>query len=139
LQYFRKMGIDFGKVRIGIALTDPLGIIASPFETYQRVSFSDDINYLAKLIKLQNVDTVIFGLPLQMDGQEGDMAKATREFAGELEKVASVKIVFEDERLSSVTAEEILIEAGVKREKRKLLIDKIAAQVILQQYIERRR
>ncbi|MGI5841888.1 MAG: Holliday junction resolvase RuvX [Christensenellales bacterium] len=133
------MGIDFGKVRIGIALTDPLGIIASPFETYQRVSFSDDINYLAKLIKLQNVDTVIFGLPLQMDGQEGDMAKATREFAGELEKVASVKIVFEDERLSSVTAEEILIEAGVKREKRKLLIDKIAAQVILQQYIERRR
>lgn len=139
MQYFRKMGIDFGKVRIGIALTDPLGIIASPFETYQRVSFSDDINYLAKLIKLQNVDTVIFGLPLQMDGQEGDMAKATREFAGELEKVASVKIVFEDERLSSVTAEEILIEAGVKREKRKLLIDKIAAQVILQQYIERRR
>lgn len=138
MQYTRKMGIDFGEVRIGIALSDPLCIIASPYETYKRISLEKDFEHLTQLIKTNNVDTVVFGLPYQMDGQEGKIAKIVREFAEMLKEKANVEIVFVDERLSSVEAEEILINANVKREDRKMLIDKIAAQIILQQYIERR-
>lgn len=133
------MGIDFGKARIGIALSDPLSIIASPFQTYVRVSFEKDLKYLSNLIKEKNIDTVVFGLPLQMDGEEGQMAKDTRFFADSLKEHNNVKIVFEDERLTSVEAEELLINANVKRKERKMLIDKIAAQIILEQYLERRR
>lgn len=133
------MGIDFGKARIGIALSDPLSIIASPFQTYVRVSFEKDLKYLSNLIKEKNIDTVVFGLPLQMDGEEGQMAKDTRFFADSLKEHNNVKIVFEDERLTSVEAEELLIKANVKRKERKMLIDKIAAQIILEQYLERRR
>ncbi len=133
------MGIDFGKARIGIALSDPLGIIASPFKTYVRISFEKDLDFLKALIKEKNVDTVVFGLPLQMDGEEGQMAKDTRLFAESLESITDVKIDFEDERLTSVEAEELLIQAKVRREERKMLIDKIAAQMILEQYLERRR
>ena len=138
MQSSRIMGVDFGQVRIGIALTDPLCIIASPYETYKRVSFEKDIEYLSKLVKEKNVGTIVFGMPYQMDGQEGKTAEMVRQFANELEKQTTVKIVFEDERLSSVEAEEILLSANVRREDRKMLIDKIAAQIILQQYLERR-
>ena len=138
MQYSRKMGIDFGQVRIGIALSDPLCIIASPYETYKRVSFEKDIEHIFNLVKTQNVDTVVFGLPYQMDGTEGKIAGLVREFASALKELSNVNIVFEDERLSSVEAEEILLSANVRREDRKMLIDKIAAQIILQQYIERR-
>lgn len=133
------MGIDFGKARIGIALSDPLGIIASPYQTYVRVSFEKDLNFLKSLIQEKNVDTVVIGLPLQMDGEEGQMAKDTRLFAENLKSAIDVHIVFEDERLTSVEAEEILIKANVRREERKMLIDKIAAQIILEQYLERRK
>lgn len=138
MQYTRKMGIDFGEVRIGIALSDPLGIIASPYETYKRISLDKDLEHLMQLIKTNHVDTVVFGLPYQMDGQEGKIAKIVREFAELLEEKTNIKTVFVDERLSSVEAEEILINANVKREDRKMLIDKIAAQIILQAYLERR-
>lgn len=138
MQNSRIMGVDFGQVRIGIALSDPLKIIASPYETYKRVSLEKDIEYLVGLIKAKNVDTIVFGMPYQMDGQEGKTAVMVREFVSSLEKQVNVKIVFEDERLSSVEAEEILINANVKREDRKMLIDKVAAQIILQQYLERR-
>lgn len=133
------MGIDFGKARIGIALSDPLGIIASPYQTYKRVSFEKDLEFLKSLIKEKNVDTVVFGLPLQMDGQEGQIAQDTRSFAETVANLTNVNIVFVDERLTSVEAEEILIKANVRREERKMLIDKIAAQIILEQYLERRR
>lgn len=138
MQYSRKMGIDFGQVRIGIALSDPLCIIASPYETYKRTTLEKDIEHILNLVKTQNVDTVVFGLPYQPDGTEGKTAAMVREFANELKKLSNVNIVFEDERLSSVEAEEILLSANVRREDRKMLIDKIAAQIILQQYIERR-
>lgn len=138
MQNSRKMGIDYGQVRIGIALSDPLCIIASPYETYKRISLEKDIEHILSLIKTHNVDTIVFGLPYQMDGTEGKTALMVREFASKIKELTNVCIVFEDERLSSVEAEEILISANVKREDRKQLIDKIAAQIILQQYIERR-
>lgn len=132
------MGIDFGTVRIGIAMSDPMQIISSPFETYHRKNECADVEYLLKLIKDYDVKTVVFGLPLNMDGTESETATKARNFAGLLSSKCNCEIVFQDERLTSLEAEEILINSNVRREKRKELIDKLAAQIILQTYIERR-
>lgn len=135
MQYKRLMGIDYGDVRIGIAFSDLLQIICSPYETYVRINENDDLQYLVNLINKQDVETVVFGLPLNMDGTEGDRAIKTREFAYKLASLVNVKIAFYDERLSSVEAEDLLINAKVKRQDRKKLIDKVAAQIILESYL----
>jgi len=138
MQYKRVMGIDYGDVRIGIALSDLMQIIASPLEVYKTKNTADDINYLCKIIKEKEVDTVVFGLPLNMDGTEGERAKITREFASKIANQSGVKVVFQDERLSSVEAEDILIQANVRREDRKNLIDKLSASIILESYLYRK-
>lgn len=138
MQYKRVMGIDYGDVRIGIALSDLMQIIASPFEVYKTKRTDEDINYLCKLIKDNEVETVVFGLPLNMDGSEGERAIITREFASKIANQSGVNVVFQDERLSSVEAEEILIEANVRREDRKKLIDKLSASIILESYLNRK-
>jgi len=138
LNQTRIMGIDYGKVRIGIAMSDPLKMISSPFATYKTISTEKDLEFFCKLIADYNVETIVIGLPYNMDGTEGKTAEMVREFASQLQQKCEVNIVFEDERLTSVEAEEILLSANVKREKRKELIDKVAAQLILQQYLERR-
>lgn len=138
LNYKRAMGVDFGQVRMGIALSDPFRMISSPIMTYKTKSTEEDLKFFCNFIDENAVDTVVFGLPLNMDGTEGKTAQMVREFAGCLSKLKDVKIVFEDERLTSVEAEEILLEANVRREKRKELIDRISAQLILKQYLERR-
>ncbi len=135
MQYQRKMGIDYGDKRIGIALTDPMCIISSPYEVYKNVGEDDAINHIIKLIKDYNVDEIAMGLPLNMDGTEGERAEIHRAFGAKLEAQSGVKVIFIDERLTSAEAEEILISSGVRREKRKELIDKISAQIILQTYI----
>ena len=137
MQKHRKMGVDYGDKRIGIALSDALCIISSPFEVYQNVGEEDALNHLNKLIKEYDVDAVAMGLPLNMDGTEGERAQIHRQFGEKLEKLSNVKVHFIDERLTSAEAEDILISSGVRREKRKELIDKIAAQIILQNYINR--
>ena len=135
MQLTRKMGIDYGDKRIGIALTDALCIISSPYEVFQNVSREKSLEHLLKLIKEFNVDEIAMGLPLNMDGSEGERAKIHREFGEELAKISNIKVSFVDERLTSAEAEEILISSGVRREKRKELIDKISAQIILQTYL----
>ena len=132
----RKMGIDYGDVRIGIALTDALCIISSPFEVYKNKGEDDAINHIIELIKEYNVDGIAMGLPVNMDGTEGERALIHRAFGEKLEKQSGVKVTFVDERLTSAEAEEILISSRVRREKRKELIDKISAQIILQTYID---
>lgn len=132
------MGVDFGKVRIGIALSDPLKMISSPYMTYKTISTEKDIAFFCSLIDQFHIETIVFGLPYNMDGTEGKTAEMVKEFVKRLKEKKDINIVFEDERLTSVEAEEILLSANVKREKRKELIDKIAAQLILQQYLERR-
>ncbi len=136
MQNHRKMGIDYGDKRIGIALTDPLCIISSPFEVYKNAGICDAINHICKLIKDYNVDEIAMGLPLNMDGTEGERAAIHRDFGRQLEEQSGVKVFFIDERLTSAEAEEMLISSGVRREKRKELIDKISAQIILQSYID---
>lgn len=129
------MGIDYGDKRIGIALTDALCIISSPFEVYKNEGREKALQHLAEIIKEYDVDEVAMGLPINMDGTEGERAILHREFGEELSKFSGVKVFYVDERLTSAEAEEILISSGVRREKRKELIDKISAQIILQTYI----
>ena len=136
MQKHRKMGIDYGDRRIGIALTDALCIISSPYEVYQNKGETDALNHIAELIKQYDVDEVAMGLPLNMDGTEGERAQIHRQFGEKLASLSNVKVGYVDERLTSAEAEEILISSGVRREKRKELIDKISAQIILQTYID---
>ena len=134
MQRTRKMGVDYGDKRIGVALTDALCIISSPYEVFQNLSPEQSLQHLNDLIKQFNVDEVAMGLPLNMDGSEGERAKIHRNFGQKLSDLSGVKVVFVDERLTSAEAEEILIQSKVRREKRKELIDKISAQIILQTY-----
>ena len=135
MQRTRKMGVDYGDKRIGVALTDALCIISSPYEVFQNLSPEQSLQHLNDLIKQFNVDEVAMGLPLNMDGSEGERAKLHRQIGQKLSELSGVKVAFVDERLTSAEAEEILIESKVRREKRKELIDKISAQIILQTYL----
>lgn len=135
MQRTRKMGIDYGDKRIGVAMTDALCIISSPYEVFENRSEEQSLQHLNKLIKEFNVDEVAMGLPLNMDGSEGERAKIHREFGEKLASLSGIKVEYVDERLTSAEAEEILIQSKVRREKRKELIDKISAQIILQTYL----
>lgn len=131
------MGLDLGDARIGIAISDMLGIIANGYETYKRVEMSKDVNYIAELIKKTEVSTVVLGLPINMDGTSGIRVDKTKEFAQLLaQQIPDVKIDYQDERLTTVTSERMLIQAGVRREKRKQVIDKVASTIILQTYLD---
>ena len=130
------LAIDLGDARTGIAVSES-GIIATGLETYKRVELKRDLQYIADLTKQYKIDVVVFGLPLNMDGTEGERVEKTKAFAEQLLPLIDAKIDYEDERLTSVVAEEMLIEGGMRRDKRKKVIDKIAATIILQAYLDR--
>lgn len=132
----KKMALDFGDVRIGIALSDMLGIIATGLESYTRKTLQEDIEHLVSIIDSNNVDTIVMGLPLNMDGTEGNRVEVTKDFANKLSEHTDAIIVYHDERLTSVEAEKILIQNNVSRQNRRKVIDKIAATIILQGYLD---
>ena|SRR5690554_4838628 len=134
----RKIALDVGDVRIGIATSDPMGIIAGGYETYTRTkSINHDMKYLASLIKEKQCDTIIIGLPINMDGTYGERVDIVKTFAEKLQQFTLTPIVFYDERLSTISAEKSLIQSGMRREKRKKVIDKVAATIILQGYLDK--
>lgn len=135
----RKMGIDLGDVRIGIALSDAMQIIASAYETYKRVNDEVDLKHINDIISEKEVDTVVIGYPVNMNGSIGDRAKKAEEFAKKLENFCKIKVVLQDERLSTVSAQKLLINSDVRREKRKEVVDKIASAIILQTYLDTNR
>lgn len=132
----RKIGLDVGDVRIGIAVSDIMCMIASARESYTRRGLEIDLKYFTDLAKNENADTFVVGLPKNMNGTEGIRSEITREFAAKLKEYSGLKIVFQDERLTTVSAEKMLISADVRRDKRKLVIDKVAACIILQSYLD---
>ena len=134
----RKVALDVGDVRIGVAVSDMLGITANPRETYVRKgkTFEDDINYFVKYAKEEDADAFVIGLPMNMDGTEGPRAEVTREFGEALKEASGLHVIYVDERLTTVSAERMLIGADVRREKRKQVIDKVAATIILQSYLD---
>ena len=127
--------LDIGDVRIGVAVSDPLGIIASPVEVIRRVGWGPDVRKIKAICDRYETDRILSGLPLNMDGSEGFQAQKVREFCRQLEN-AGLQVVFQDERLSTVTAEDALLEGGLSRGGRKQVVDKVAASVILQQWLE---
>ena len=133
----KKIGLDIGTVRIGVATSDILGMLARAHESYRRRNLYLDTRYMAGLAEKLDADTFVIGLPLKMDGSEGDSVRMVREFAEELSKLTNASIVFQDERLSTVSAERILIESNMRREKRKGVIDSVAAEIILQNYLDK--
>lgn len=134
--YYRVMALDYGDVRIGIALSDITRFLASGYENYTRKSLDEDCRHIAEIADNNNVKIIVLGLPLNMDGTEGVRVEKTREFADELMKYTSCKIEYLDERLTSVSAEKILISADVSRKKRKAVLDKLSATIILQDYLD---
>ena len=127
--------LDIGDVRIGVAVSDPTGTIATPVEVIRRVGWGPDTQKIRAICERYGTDLILSGLPLNMDGTEGFQARKVRDFCAQLEK-AGLKVFFQDERLSTVSAEDVLIEGGVSREGRRQVVDKVAASVILQQWLE---
>ena len=134
--YYRVLAIDYGDVRIGLALSDVTRFLASGLENYTRVSLERDCQHIADIVRDNNVKVVVLGLPLNMDGSAGVRVDKTKEFAQELSRYIDCKIDYLDERLTSVSAEKILISADVSRKKRKNVLDKLSATIILQDYLD---
>ena len=132
----KKIGLDVGDVRIGIAVSDMLGMIANARESYTRKGLEKDLRYFTDLAKAENADAFVLGLPKNMDGTEGERVEVTREVGDKLHEFSGLPVVYMDERLSTVAAERMLIQADVRREKRKKVIDKVAACIILQNYLD---
>ena len=132
----KKIGLDVGDVRIGIAVSDMLGMIANARESYTRKGLEKDLRYFTDLAKAENADAFVLGLPKNMNGTEGERVEVTREFGDKLHEFSGLPVVYMDERLSTVAAERMLIQAGVRRDKRKKVIDKVAACIILQNYLD---
>ncbi len=132
----RILCLDPGRKRIGLALSDETELIATPLGVIQVRSPEQVYNEVARLVKQHQAGKVVIGLPLQLNGQEGIEAERARTFAAELQKYLTVPIAFMDERLTSVAAERLLLEAGQRRDKRRANIDATAAALILQTYLD---
>ena len=132
------MGLDVGDKRVGIALSDGMQCIATPHSVYVRVGYGPDVKHIAKLYAENAAVLVVCGLPKNMDGSVGFQAEKVMAFADRL-KEAGLPVVFQDERLSTVSAHQALIEGGMRRDERKGTVDKVAAAVILQSYLDSRR
>ena len=132
--------MDVGNVRIGIAVSDAMGIIANPLETYTRKGdIVKDINYIVNLAKSKEVQLFVSGLPLDLKGRETEQAQKTREFVDALKAACDIPVEYLDERFTTLSAERVLIDANVRREDRKKVIDKVAATIILQNYLDKKR
>ena len=133
----RILALDLGDVRIGVALSDPLRITAQPLEPLRRVGPRKDLAAVARLIEQHGAETVVIGLPLLLSGDEGPRAAMAREFAAGLERrLQRIRIVLWDERFTTVEAERAMIADGVRRAKRRDVVDGLAAVLILQSFIE---
>ncbi len=136
----RVMSLDVGSRTIGVAVSDFMGLIANGAETIKRAGVEQDFSYLGKFIRENEVDTVVIGYPKNMNGTIGESAQISENFANEMRcRFPKLQVVLWDERLTTVVAEKVLIDADVRRGKRKNVIDKLAAVVILQNYIDSRR
>lgn len=130
----RVIALDVGDVRIGVAVSDESRIIAQPLEVYKRVGYTPDCRYVKELCARYDTDLVLLGLPLNMDGTRGPQAQKAMAF-GQVLADAGLTVFYQDERMTTVTAERVLISGNVRREDRKNYVDKLAAAVILEQWI----
>ena len=138
----RVMGLDYGSRTVGVAVCDPLGLTAQAQETITRDEenkLRPTLRRIEALIAEYEIETIVLGYPKNMDDSIGERAQKTEEFKHMLKKRTGLEVILWDERLTTVAANEILMESGVRREDRKKVIDKIAAGLILQGYLDYRR
>lgn len=131
----RIVALDVGDRRIGIAVSDPLGITAQPIETYTRVGYGPDVRRIAGIAAQYETNRILCGLPRNMDGTEGFQTEKVRQLAAKLEE-AGLVVSYYDERMTTVLAEDALLEGNVRREDRKKKVDMVAAVMILQSYLD---
>ena len=132
----RLASIDFGKRRIGIAITDDKKVMVLPLKVLQIRSMDDGVSKVAEALNSYTLEGLVLGLPLHMDGREGSRVKEVKAFAEKLKKHFECPFFFEDERLSSMEAESRLMEQEMSRKKRSKVLDAVAAQVILQSHLD---
>ena len=133
----RILAIDYGRARHGLAVSDGLGIAGRPLPALQRREAASDLAVLRRVIDEHDVRRLVVGLPLNMDGTEGEMATEVRAFATRLERDLGLPVLLEDERLSTDEAESLLREGGLRPSERRALRDSVAAAVILRSVLER--
>jgi putative Holliday junction resolvase len=135
----RCLGLDVGDKRIGIAVSDESALIASPRETLERKGTRKDIAHLLELARREAISEILVGMPWNLDGSTGPQAEKVLRFVDALRAATDIPIVTWDERLSTVGAERALLEADVSRAKRRGAVDRVAAALILQSYLDARR
>ena len=130
------LGVDYGSVRVGVAVSDPGRKIAFPLATYTRRSREQDTAYFRQLVEQEEVGSIVVGLPVHLDGREGQKAAEARAFGAWLGEVTGLPVVWWDERFSTVLAEDALWSAGLTHKRRKERRDRVAAQMTLQAYLD---
>lgn len=139
MQYHKIMSLDYGDARIGIAFSDYLQITCNPYQTYVSQGMDKDLEYLSNLAHNNDVNLIVIGMPYSLDRQENERTKITTEFGTALSNYANIKVVYEDERLSSYEAEEILRSKKVDPKDRKKQLDMLSAAIILQAYLNNKK
>lgn len=132
----RYMGLDVGTKTVGVALSDPMFIIASSYKTIKRTNIESDLDELEKIIKNESVSKIIVGMPYNMNKTKGPQAHRVMSFVDLLKKRVDNEIIYVDERMTTISANRVLMETKVRRENRKEHIDKIAATYILQSFLD---
>lgn len=133
------MGLDVGNKTIGVALSDPMFLLANALETIKRKKASTDIDRIKEIVEENDVNLIVVGLPKNMNNTIGPQAMRVISFVDLLKKQVDVEVVYEDERMTTIQSEAVLMDMEVRRENRKKYIDKIAATFILQTYLDRRK
>ncbi len=132
----RILALDFGLRRVGGAISDPLREFASPLEVYERRNDELDARHYRALVREHDIATIVVGLPVHTSGREGELALLARRWGAWLASVTGLPVAYVDERYTSIEADNLMIESGLKRQKRKALRDKLAAQILLQGYLD---
>jgi len=130
------LGVDFGSVRIGLAVSDPDRKIAFPLDTYERQSPEHVAVYFRGVVEREEISAIVVGLPIHLSGREGQKAAEARAFGQWLAKTTGLRVTFADERFTTVEAESALWEAGLTHAQRKARRDRVAAQMLLQAYLD---
>jgi putative Holliday junction resolvase len=139
MSHGRVLALDLGKRRIGLALSDELGITAQGLETLERSNIREDLAKLAQLASEKNVALILMGNPLHMSGREGRQAEYARDFGERLHATTGLPIEYRDERLTTVEAERVLRQSGISIQKRAKAVDRLAAVILLESYLDSRR
>lgn len=132
----RVLAIDYGHVRLGLAISDPSQTLASPYENYTRRSPQKDASYLRQVVTEERVALIVVGLPVHLSGRESQKSFESREFADWVREQAGVPVVLFDERFTTHEAEQHLLAAGLTKQKRKARLDMLAAQSLLKAYLD---